>query len=145
MGLATTCSSGSQAESNGTLSIGTVMGVSTPARSSILRISFTLLLALFSMQTLESLAQSKTQSDSSRALIRHGDKGFELRTLDNKFLLQLQGRLQFRFATPADTDPITYDDFVGDRKPVFKINRARLKIGGHAFEPWLTYYWEYEL
>ncbi|MEJ1238104.1 porin [Chryseolinea sp. T2] len=84
-------------------------------------------------------------SDSSRVVARYGNKGFELRTIDNNFLLQIQGRLQFRFATPADTDPITYDDFVGERKPVFKINRARIKIGGHAFKPWLGYYWEYEL
>jgi phosphate-selective porin len=28
---------------------------------------------------------------------------------------------------------------------VFKINRARLKVGGYAFQPWLKYYWEYEL
>lgn len=85
------------------------------------------------------------QTDSSRVLVRHGEKGFEFLTPDNQFLLQIQARLQFRFATPADTDPITYDDFVGDPKPVFKINRARLKIGGHAFQPWLQYYFEYEL
>ena len=28
---------------------------------------------------------------------------------------------------------------------MLKINRARLKVGGHAFQPWLKYYWEYEL
>jgi phosphate-selective porin OprO/OprP len=83
--------------------------------------------------------------DSTRATVRYGDKGFEFRTADDLFLLQIQGRLQFRFATPADTDPITYDDFIGDPKPVFKINRARLKMGGHAFQPWLKYYFEYEL
>ncbi len=54
-------------------------------------------------------------------------------------------RLQFRFATPEDEDPLTFDDFSGDRKTVFKINRARLKVGGHAFQPWIKYYWEYEL
>jgi len=90
----------------------------------------------------ETFAQA---TDSSRAVVRYGDKGFEMKTLDNNFLLQIQGRLQFRFATPADTDPITYDDFIGDPTPVFKINRARLKIGGHAFRPWLGYNFEYEL
>jgi phosphate-selective porin OprO/OprP len=85
-------------------------------------------------------------ADSSRRVsVRYGEKGFEFKTSDNQFLLQIQSRLQFRFATPADQDPITYDDFIGDPKTVFKINRARLKIGGHAFKPWLKYYWEYEL
>jgi hypothetical protein len=59
--------------------------------------------------------------------------------------MQMQARLQFRYAAPFDTDPLTFDDFGETKQQVFKINRARLKIGGHAFEPWLKYYWEYEL
>lgn len=76
---------------------------------------------------------------------RYGEKGIELRTNDNKFLFQLQSRLQFRFSTPNDQDPVTYDDYSQDKQTTFKINRARLKVGGHAFQPWLNYYWEYEL
>jgi len=76
---------------------------------------------------------------------KYGEKGIELRTNDNKFLFQLQSRLQFRFSTPNDQDPLTYDDYSQDKQTTFKINRARLKVGGHAFEPWLNYYWEYEL
>lgn len=89
---------------------------------------------------------SAQQQDSlSRDLIKHGAKGFEFQTRDNKFLLQIQGRLQFRFATPVDQDPVTFDDFTGERTTTFKINRARLKVGGHAYKPWLKYFWEYEL
>ncbi|KAF2516537.1 OprO/OprP family phosphate-selective porin [Flavobacterium foetidum] len=89
---------------------------------------------------------SQEEKDTSKIMsVRYGEKGFELQTRDNKFLFQLQSRLQFRFSTPYDTDPLTYDDYSQDAKTTFKINRARLKIGGHAFEPWLKYYWEYEL
>lgn len=89
---------------------------------------------------------SQKQIDTSKFVnVRYGDKGFEFVTKDNKFLLQVQSRLQFRFATPYDQDPLTYDDFNKEKQSTFKINRARLKIGGHAFEPWLKYYWEYEL
>ncbi|WP_027125550.1 OprO/OprP family phosphate-selective porin [Gelidibacter mesophilus] len=77
--------------------------------------------------------------------VKYGPKGFEFRTNDGKHLLHIQTRLQFRVATPNDQDPITLDDFSDDRSTVFKINRARLKVGGHAFEEWLKYYWEYEL
>ena len=77
--------------------------------------------------------------------LSHGDKGFELRSSDGRYLMQLQARLQFRYAVPFDTDPLTFDDFDDTRQQVFKINRARLKIGGHAFESWLKYYWEYDL
>ena len=72
-------------------------------------------------------------------------KGFTLQTADKRFEFQIQSRLQFRFSTPGDQDPQTFDDFREGKKRVLKINRARLKVGGHAFYPWLKYYWEYEL
>lgn len=88
---------------------------------------------------------AQSQEDSSKMVsIKYGNKGFEFQTHDNKFLLQIQSRLQFRFATPTDQDPVTFDDFDESNMRLFKINRARLKVGGHAF-PWLKYYWEYEL
>lgn len=107
----------------------------------ILRIYLLLLLLLLALKS-----KAQQEKDTSKIMsVRYGDKGFELRTKDNKFLFQLHSRLQFRFSTPYDTDPLTYDDYSQDAKTTFKINRARLKIGGHAFEPWLKYYWEYEL
>ena len=57
----------------------------------------------------------------------------------------LHQRFQFRFATPSDQDPVSFDDYSNEKQREFKINRARLKVGGHAFQPWLKYYWEYEL
>lgn len=93
-----------------------------------------------------SITFSQEQKDSTKLMnVSYGSKGIQLETRDNKFLFQLQSRLQFRFATPYDQDPLTYDDFNQDNQTAFKINRARLKVGGHAFEPWLKYYWEYEL
>ncbi|WP_276483836.1 porin [Paraflavitalea pollutisoli] len=93
----------------------------------------------------QSALAQKEMDSLPKATVQYGSKGFEFNTTDNKFLLQIQSRLQFRFATPEDEDPVTFDDFSGEKKPVFKINRARLKVGGHAFVPWLKYYWEYEL
>src|SRR6187551_1353338 len=82
---------------------------------------------------------------SKQATIKYGSKGFEFRTGDDKFLMQIQSRFQFRFATPEDQDPVTFDDFSDEKKRVLKINRARLKVGGHAYKPWIKYNWEYEL
>ncbi|NCD71127.1 porin [Mucilaginibacter sp. R11] len=111
---------------------------------------------LLSFASFSSLAQKQkslkadtiktdTLVDASNMSVRYGSKGIELQTKDNKFLFQLQSRFQFRFATPGDADPVTYDDYLQGGHTGFKINRARLKVGGHAFEPWLKYYWEYEL
>lgn len=92
-----------------------------------------------------SYSQAPENDTARKPLVSHGSKGFEFAPRDGKFLLQIQGRLQFRFATPEDQDPVTFDDFSGKKKTVFKVNRARLKVGGFAYKPWIKYYWEYEL
>lgn len=77
--------------------------------------------------------------------VKYSSKGWEFSTSDGNYKLQFQSRLQFRFAHPGDTDPLTFDDFQKETQNVFKVNRVRLKIGGNAFQKWLKYYWEYEL
>ncbi len=77
--------------------------------------------------------------------VEYTDKGFQFKTSDNKYVLQIASRVQFRFATPGDQDPLSFDEVYDDPSSVFKINRARLKVGGHAFQPYLSYYFEYEL
>jgi len=88
------------------------------------------------------------QSDSSNAKesikITYGKKGFELSTADGNYKLQIQSRFQFRYAYPFDTDPVTFSDFQDEKTQTFKINRARLKVGGNVFQPWIKYYWEYD-
>src|SRR4029078_8832536 len=88
----------------------------------------------------------KSKDSTLGGTIRYNpDKGFEFKTRDNRFMMQIRSRLQFRFSTPEDQDPVTFDDFSGEKEPGFKINRARIKVGGHAFKPSLKCSWEYEL
>jgi phosphate-selective porin OprO/OprP len=104
-------------------------------RSSILMI-LTLLTTLFA-----------AKSDSSKVDVRYGSKGFEFETSNGNNLLQIEFRAQFRAAFPTDDDPLTIDDFNNyskDKVDLF-INRARMKVGGHGFRPWLKFYLEYEL
>ncbi|GAB3658363.1 hypothetical protein GCM10028791_31300 [Echinicola sediminis] len=83
--------------------------------------------------------------DTLKTDIRYTSKGFQFTSPDNNFQLQIGGRVQFRYAFPADQDPLTFDDYSVPKEHVFKINRARLKIGGHAYKPWLKYYMEYDV
>ncbi|MEJ2006394.1 MAG: porin, partial [Cyclobacteriaceae bacterium] len=104
------------------------------------------ILRIITLGVLLPLCAFSQQKDSTKAVdIQYTSKGFQFTTADNNFRLQIQSRLQFRYATPGDQNPITFDDFQEDRRNIFKINRARLKIGGHAYRPWLKYYWEYEI
>jgi len=86
-----------------------------------------------------------TVSHDTLPIVTHGNKGFEFRTSDGNFLMQIQARVQMRYAYPRDENPVTFDDFDDQSQHIFKVNRARLKIGGHGYRPWLNYYFEYEL
>ncbi len=77
-------------------------------------------------------------------LVSYGSKGFNLQSGDGRNLLQIEFRGQFRAAYPTDSDPISLDDFDQDRV-YLKVNRARMKVGGHAYRPEFKYYLEYEL
>lgn len=85
------------------------------------------------------------QTPNEGPRVGHGSDGFFIETADGAWRTALQFRLQFRFASPYDTDPVTFDDYVGDPSTSLEVNRARLKVGGHGFRPWLGYYFEYEL
>jgi len=96
-------------------------------------------------QKKDSISLSSQKEKIPSINIKYTSKGWQFSTADEKYVLQFQSRLQFRYATPQDTDPLTFDDFQQDEHAVLKVNRARLKIGGNAFEKWLKYFWEYEL
>ena len=83
--------------------------------------------------------------NSNKINIDYTNKGFQFSTLDKNYSLHIESRFQFRFATPDDQSPVTFNDFYEESKTTFKINRARLKIGGNAYKPWLKYYFEYDI
>jgi len=81
--------------------------------------------------------------ESSTGRSGYGSKGFEIESGDGDFLMQIQARLQMRLYSSRLGDEIE-----GDRAQdgfSANVNRARLKIGGHGYRPWLTYFFEYEL
>lgn len=100
-------------------------------------VSFCILLVM------PSLAQEMPTENKWK--LSYGTKGLEVSSKDENYTLQVQGRLQFRFSTPFDSEPVNPEEFNNDEASSFNVNRARLKIGGNAYRPWLKYYWEYEL
>ncbi len=69
--------------------------------------------------------------------------GFELKTDNGKFSMAIQNRIQFRYAYPFDKDPRSIGDLDAEGSS-FMIRRARTKINGHAYWPWLKYYLQYD-
>lgn len=87
--------------------------------------------------------QPKEKKGFTPANISYGKNGFEFRTDDDRFSLAIQNRVQARYAEPFDGDPRTLTDLDKDEKS-FMIRRARTKLNGHAYVPWLKYYLQYD-
>ncbi len=90
-------------------------------------------------------AQDSTWVSPQKVAVDYTEDGFKMTTPNNNFGLSLGGRLQFRFTTPSDQAPEVIGDFDQTPQPAFLINRARLKLGGHAYRPWLKFQIEYDV
>jgi phosphate-selective porin OprO/OprP len=88
---------------------------------------------------------SPSPSPGGGTTVAYGDRGLVIKSGDGNFAMQVRLRLQFRFSTPFDADPDTPDDFANPAETNISIRRARVKVGGNAFRPWLEYYLEYDL
>lgn len=90
--------------------------------------------------------QRKARDTEFPISIRYKD-GFELQSRDGKFDMLIQNRLQFRYSFPQEGDSLhPADAATADDKDVssFRVRRARLKVGGYGFVPWLKYFVEYD-
>ena len=85
----------------------------------------------------------KTKKGNIAAGVSYGKDGFEFRTENDRFSLAIQNRIQARFAEPFDSDPRTLEDLEREESS-FMIRRARTKLRGHAYVPWLKYYLQYD-
>lgn len=87
--------------------------------------------------------ESKSKPLDDFASLSYGKNGFEFRTNNDKFSLAIQNRIQFRYSDPFDSDPRSLEDLERDDSS-FRIRRARTRLRGHAYWPWLTYYLQYD-
>lgn len=88
-------------------------------------------------------ATQKISKGTIPASVSYGKNGFEFRTDNDKFSLAILNRVQARYAEPFDGDPRTLADLQKDENS-FMIRRARTKLTGHAYVPWLKYYLQYD-
>jgi phosphate-selective porin len=73
-----------------------------------------------------------------------GSTGLEASSPDGRYVMHLWFRGQFRYAYPFDADPTAAEDFEAPAESSFSVRRARVKLGGNVYQPWLKYYFEYD-
>lgn len=74
--------------------------------------------------------------------VGYGKKGLTFESLDGNWKTAIQWRLQLRWSFPEDADPIGLGAYDDNAESTFQIRRARMKVGGHGYQPWLKYYFE---
>ena len=72
-------------------------------------------------------------------------KGLTVKSDDGNWSTNLQWRAQMRLTDPYRSDPRQISHFNNDDETSFELRRARMKIGGHGYKPWLKYYFEVDL
>jgi len=72
-------------------------------------------------------------------------KGLSAKSADGNWSTNLQWRAQMRLTDPYRSDPRQVSDFNQVDESSFELRRARMKIGGHGYKPWLKYYFEVDL
>ena len=85
--------------------------------------------------------KAATEEEAFRA-VDYSSKGLDIRSRDGNYFAHINWRAQLRFTSRDFDDPIAPNP--EEREGSFNVNRARFKLGGHAYRPWLSYYFEYD-
>ena len=94
-------------------------------------------------QIREVLSEREFRESLLPATLQAGyDGGFFIRSSDDKFLLKINGRMQFRWTHYAVQSRNRYLNprLERDDRTGFTLQRIRLVFSGHAYDPDLTYY-----
>jgi phosphate-selective porin len=100
-----------------------------------------LLIGSVSVQATETTPGSSAEQEHK--LFEYTAKGLDITSADGNFHAHINWRAQLRF-TQSNYDDGSIDQSPDVREGTFTVNRARFKLGGHAYRPWLTYYLEYD-
>ncbi len=92
----------------------------------------------------EEKEEEKNEPEEGSPVEVYYKDGLHLKSKDGKFAARIRWRAQTR------TTAVTSEDLVGEEDGVeeaagFRIRRARFKLDGHAYRPWLRYYLEYSI
>jgi phosphate-selective porin OprO/OprP len=75
--------------------------------------------------------------------VSYEDHALKLESRDGNYAAEVQHRFQFRYAWPFDRDPRSLSE-LDEKTSSFMVRRARFKLQGHAFRPWLAWYFQYD-
>jgi phosphate-selective porin len=91
-----------------------------------------------------SAVQAQEEPDSTELDATYRNRRIEIERADGNYRMTLQWRFQFRTSAGFDSPPRSASGLEGAEGLSYRVRRARLKVGGHAYRPWLEYYLEHD-
>ena len=76
--------------------------------------------------------------------VAYSRKGLEIKSKSGNYQATIRWRTQLRYSYPIDTDPREASQFAIEESKL-EFRRARFKVDGHVFRPWLSVEFEHEL
>lgn len=105
---------------------------------------FVAFLVFLAVMPAPALSQADEEPDSTKLEIAYKNRRLEFERADGNYKMTLQWRVQLRAFTPFNAPPRTGAGLESRDEPGFRVRRARMKVGGHAYQPWLEYYFEWD-
>jgi len=87
--------------------------------------------------------RGSVEEETQPEVVSYGPKGLDFRSPDGNFHAHIDWRAQIRL-TQSNVSGDSVDQSPDVREGDLVVNRARFKLGGHAYRPWLSYYFEYD-
>jgi len=84
-------------------------------------------------------------ASGNESRFRYTRQGLNLRSRDGDFQARVNVRSQLRFSSPFQSAPRRPADFSRADEEDLRFRRARFKMKGHVFKPWVAFKYEHDL
>lgn len=103
-----------------------------------------LVLTVLLLPLLPTAAVAQEEPDSTDIEATYRNRRIEIETGDGNYSMTLQWRFQFRASSGFDSEPRSAGGLENAEELSYRVRRARMKVGGHAYRPWIEYYLEHD-
>ena len=91
-------------------------------------------------------AKASESDENGKPLFRYNKSGLQIGENEKgRFFSKVNIRSQIRYSSPFQNSPRDEGDFSEIREGDLRFRRARFKMEGHAFAPWIRYKYEHDL
>jgi hypothetical protein len=115
-----------------------------PGSSVRILLVFGLTTLAFILAPAQAADAQETEPEDSPVVKLFEPTGIEVASADGRYRFHLWFRGQFRYFYPFNSAPVTPEELDEPDQSSIVVQRARIKLEGNIYQPWVTYYFEYD-